>query len=128
MHKLLPIAFLLLASCHESFEARLTNQAKNQTRMNCPKRVDKFTILDSITYSADTNDWCYHYTLTDSLDNAALYTTQTKTAFHDILLQKVRNNLELRSIKEHGISISYTYHLKSDGKAVINETFTRDDY
>lgn len=121
-------AVLLSAACHESFDERLVREAHDQTRRNCPRRIDRGIVLDSITYHPALQEWSYCYTLTDSLDSDEVFTDETLEIFHDHLLTSVTNDLNLRRLKERGITIVYSYRRASSGHEAIREVFTKEDY
>lgn len=121
-------AAALLAACHESFDERLAREAHDLSRRNCPRRIDAFTILDSITYTPDARLWSYCYSLSDSLDDEAVLTEELRSNFHESLQQSVTNDISLRRFKDKGITIVYSYRSASTGKELLREVFTADDY
>ena len=58
----------LLVGCRESLEDRCAREAKEYTEKNCPTRMDKNIILDSMAFERDTHTLHYYYTLTGFAD------------------------------------------------------------
>ena len=126
---LLPALWGLVAtSCQESFEERCAREAREYTEKQCPRRMDPYTMMDSLTYDKASRTLYYYYTLEGLLDNDTVMTTQTYDALEDLLRKNVVNSVDLKTYKEKGINFAYCYYSKASGKVRFQVRFTPEDY
>lgn len=122
-------ATLLLASCHfESFEKRCAREAEEYTARHCPKRLNKYTVIDSLTFDPGTQTFGYYYTLEGDLDNDTIISKDIADSFREQLKKELTNSVELKVYKEKKLNFSYIYISKSTGKVRFKTLFTPEDY
>ena len=128
MKKLLVFATLVLfmASCQESLEDRCAREAKQYTAKNCPVRMDKNIIMDSLTFEKATHTLHYYYRLTGLADkDGALDSIDAKS----LLKNELKNSTSMKTYKDNGYNFAYTYHSEKDpNKVVFEAIFTEKDY
>jgi hypothetical protein len=128
MKKILVFATLVLfiASCQESLEDRCAREAKQYTAKNCPVRMDKNIIMDSLTFEKATHTLHYYYRLTGLADkDGALDSIDAKS----LLKNELKNSTSMKTYKDNGYNFAYTYHSEKDPKKVVFEAiFTEKDY
>ena len=128
MKKILVFATLVLfmASCQESLEDRCAREAKQYTAKNCPVRMDKNIIMDSLTFEKATHTLHYYYRLTGLADkDGALDSIDAKS----LLKNELKNSTSMKTYKDNGYNFAYTYHSEKDTKKVVFEAiFTEKDY
>lgn len=117
-----------MMSCTESFQDRCRREAREFTEKQCPRLVDKFIILDSMTYVDVPQGFIYHYRVTGELDNPELYTSEAVDPIIENMRQSLRQNLSLRAYKERGLSFTYRYLSDSTGDTFVDTTFGPEDY
>lgn len=98
------------------------------TQKECPKFVDPYTRLDSACYNIAEKTLSYHYTVTDTLDNEAIYTDELVDDFQNNILSELKSSIAMRNYKEMGITFHYDYRSQTTGKMMLDLTFTPDDY
>ncbi|MBR0433933.1 MAG: hypothetical protein IJK15_09625 [Bacteroidaceae bacterium] len=125
---LILLAAFLAASCTESFEDRCRREAKEYSERECPRMVDTYIRMDSMTYVTAPAGFTYCYTVVGELDNDSLLTTEAIETFRAKLLESVRNDLHLKRYKDKGFVLTYRYNSASTGKVFIEATFGPDDY
>jgi hypothetical protein len=128
MKKILVFATLVLfiASCQESLEDRCAREAKQYTAKNCPVRMDKNIIMDSLTFEKATHTLHYYYRLTGLADkDGALDSIDAKS----LLKNELKNSTSMKTYKDNGYNFAYTYHSEKDpNKVVFEAIFTEKDY
>jgi len=128
MKKILVFATLILfiASCQESLEDRCAREAKQYTAKNCPVRMDKNIIMDSLTFEKATHTLHYYYRLTGLADkDGALDSIDAKS----LLKNELKNSTSMKTYKDNGYNFAYTYHSEKDpNKVVFEAIFTEKDY
>lgn len=128
MKKILVFATLVLfiASCQESLEDRCAREAKQYTAKNCPVRMDKNIIMDSLTFEKATHTLHYYYRLTGLADKeGALDSIDAKS----LLKNELKNSTSMKTYKDNGYNFAYTYHSEKDpNKVVFEAIFTEKDY
>lgn len=125
------LCFLLLltfVSCQEKRLDRFEREALDYTLRNCPHRLDPITTLDSVVFHNDgTLDYIYYYTV--SLDSQMIETFRKKSDdIAEITLRNVRNNIDLKAVKESGLNIIYLYRDSLTGKTIQTFRFTKEQY
>ena len=122
-------ALLGFCACHfESFDERCAREAREYTEKQCPRRMDQYTLMDSLTYDGHSRTLNYNYTLEGFLDNDTVMSAQACESFKDVLRKNVVNSVDLKPYKEKGISFSYRYYSKATGKTRLQVRFTPEDY
>lgn len=122
------LLLLTVSSCQEKKLDRLARMASNYTERNCPRRMDEVTTLDSIVFAPSKSmDYRYCYTLTLTDEQRASFLSM-KDDIRDGNLKDVRNSIELRSIKESRLNISYEYYDASTHKLLATFTYTPEEY
>jgi ADP-ribose pyrophosphatase YjhB (NUDIX family) len=117
---------LLLTACQESLEERCAREAATYTKKNCPMRIDHFTVIDSMTFDAQSHTVSYQYTVSGLLDDTAYINSR---APRELLLKEVRNATNLKLYKEAGYSFRYAYYsAKNKGAKLYETTFREKDY
>ena len=124
--------FILLAvvssSCTESFQDRCRREAKEYTELQCPRPVGEDIILDSMTYVAEPQGFIYHYRITGDLDNPDILTDEALAPVIEGMRQSLRENITLRTYKEHGLTFTYRYLSDSTGEPFVEAVFGPEDY
>ena len=89
-------ALLGFCACHfESFDERCAREAREYTEKQCPRRMDQYTLMDSLTYDDHSRTLNYYYTLEGVLDNDTVMNAQSceslkeKCAFRHDLPRKI---------------------------------------
>ena len=125
---LLALLFILAGCKRQSLEERIYKEATLFTLKNCPKDIDKFTTLDSCTFSIPKRTYYYNYTVKGNLDVDSLYTQELYDIFREQLLSDIKNSIQLKSCKDAGISFCYRYYSARSGKIQMLQKFTSKDY
>lgn len=128
---------LVFTSCQESKPERLEREARELTEKNCPQRItpDGSVILDSIVYHNDgSNEIKYYYNVTTDNDGVVALQLQKKELERQ-LLSGINNSIDLRHVKEMGVTIVHYYNrLVTDSlgqpktENILTFRFTQDDY
>ena len=113
----------LLVGCRESLEDRCAREAKEYTEKNCPMRMDKNIILDSMAFERDTHTLHYYYTLTDFADQDGI---MEKVDARGALKEELKNSTNLRVYKENKFRFAYTYRSEKDPKKIRLEVIFTD--
>lgn len=120
---------LMVSACDfEDFDKRSEREAKEFTEKQCPRKVDKFTTLDSMIYDIPTKTLEYYYTLSGDLDNDSIFTLGIWNDFQQMLLEDVTNSVELKRYKEHNVNFSYRYFSEKTRKLKYEAYFSQEDY
>lgn len=119
----------VLCSCgRKSLEEQMEIEAREFTLKQCPKVLDDFTTLDSITFKGESHTSCYYYTIQGELDNPDSFLPSTQAYYRETMMQKVRDDLNLRKAKDAGISFAYHFLSKKTGKELLGFIITKEDY
>ena len=82
-------ALLGFCACHfESFDERCAREAREYTEKQCPRRMDQYTLMDSLTYDDHSRTLNYYYTLEGVLDNDTVMNAQACESLKDLLRKK----------------------------------------
>lgn len=123
------VSILLFASCNfESFEKRCAREAEEYTTRHCPRRMNKYTVMDSLTFNPETKTFGYYYTLEGDLDNDSIITNEIADSFREQLKKELINSVELKAYKEKELNFAYIYLSQSTGKVRFKTVFTPQDY
>ena len=128
---------LVLTSCQESKQERLEREARELTEKNCPQRItpDGTVILDSIVYHNDgSNEIKYYYTVNTNNDGVLALQLQKKELERQ-LLSGINNSIDLRHVKEMGVTIVHYYNRTVTDSVgppktenILTFKFTKNDY
>ena len=120
------LAALTMAGCQESLNEKCARECRQYTEKNCPAQIDNHTIIDSMTFEADSRTIHYFYTLTGVAVSVGLLSQEEA---HKALKDQLRNTTTMRAYKEAGFNFAYTYHSQRRPDLVlIEETLTEKDY
>ena len=123
------LLLLALTGCkRQTLEERIHEEAEKFTLKNCPKEVDKYTVMDSCVFSIPQRVYYYYYTVSGDLDVESLYTKELYDAFREDLLSSIKGSIPLKGCKDAGVSFCYQYHSKRSGKLLMEQKFTKKDY
>ena len=126
---ILSILLLGLTACkRQTMEERIQAEAQLFTQKNCPKQVDKFTVLDSCVFSIPKRTYYYNYTVKGDLDVDSLYTKDLHDAFREDLLSGIKGSIALKVCKDAGVTFCYRYYSDHSGKLLMLQKFTKKDY
>lgn len=100
----------------------------NYSKTQCPRRIDPYTVLDSIVYSVDSKELIHYYTVQDSLDNEDVYTDELCNEFRENLLTNIRNSIGLKTYKAHGITFAYQYQSVRSNRVYMDIKFSSSEY
>ncbi len=130
--KLIIIAYVLIGSLYscqfENFDKRCMREAKEYTEKQCPRRMDAYTIMDSMIYSSAERTLHYYYTIEGELDNEKMEEADVREELNGLLLNHIINAVELKTYKEHKISFCYHYHSQSSGSESLKFLFGPEQY
>lgn len=119
------------SSCQESKRERVERESKRFTERECPKSVspENNVILDSLVFHdvEGNNDYIYYYTV-DADEEGLANLDEHKEEMRSAILTSIRNSVELKGVKEMGLTLVYKYYNKADGKLVLEYTFTKEEY
>jgi len=129
----LPLLLLVLASCQESKEKKYTRKLREYTERNCPIPVtpEGVVVLDSLNYSrpkdAGVGLVTYFYSVnTDTAGEASLQAQREK--LYASLLAAIKDNVDMKKMKDDGLTIRHIYRLAATGATVLDFRFTAKDY
>lgn len=128
------IAILLLAaSCQESKEKKYARELREYTERNCPMPVtpEGVVVLDSLNYShpqgASVGLVTYFYSVnTDSAGVSGLRAQRER--LYASLLAAIKDNVDMKKMKDDGLTIRHIYRLADTGDTVLDFRFTAKDY
>ncbi len=130
MKKILCVLVLSLAlfACQESFKSQLEKETKALTERDCPRRLDELTTLDSLVFHDDgSNDYKSYFTI--DFDSSSVVAFRERVGeLRSILLQGIRNSIELEQVRKHKLNIVYVYRVKDTGEHLDEICFTAKDY
>ena len=120
------LAILTLTACQETLEERCEREARDFTEKKCPFRVDRSTVMDSMTFDRASLTLTYSYTLNGLLDDSAVVVRNNP---RELLLGELKNATSLRLYKEAGYNFRYTFlSAANSGKVIYDITFRPNDY
>ena len=122
------IGLIGLSSCTESFEERCRREAREFTERQCPRLVDQFMILDSMTYADEPQGFTYHYRLTGELDNPQKLSPQVQGQFTEHMQQSLRQDISLRRYKDRGFTFTYRYRSERSDSLLFEASFGPEEY
>lgn len=109
-------ALVFLCGCHRSLDEQILLETQNYTRKECPKKLDEYTVLDSLTYTFNDSVRIHscHYSVSGMLDNDSVYTPDIIEGFRENVLTDIRTNLDYRRLRQH--QVTFTFHYRSATK------------
>lgn len=118
---ILGASLILFSSCRESLDHRILRETSSFNQRNCPKRIDDYVVLDSISYIVNENTpneykYC-HSVNCDSTDFALLI--EHEENMRNEILKRIRNAQDLRLIKDAGITISYLFYTQDSKDSIF---------
>ena len=122
------LATFVVIGCTESFVERRAREAREFSERECPRMVDKFIRMDSMTFEEKPLGLTYYYTVLGELDNDTLLTPDVIEDFRAHLLENIRNDINMRRDKEEGFTFTYHYTSASTGKTFIEAAFGPEEY
>ena len=125
---LFALSLFTLVACTESFEDRCRREAREYTERQCPRLIDQYIIMDSMTYEDEPQGFTYHQTVQGELDNDSLLTPEAISTFQEELLARIRKDINLRRYKERGFTFTYRYTSASTGKLFTEVSFGPEEY
>ena len=126
-----------LTSCQESKTQRLEREAQELTERTCPQRImpDGSVILDSIVYHDDGSNEIGYFYQVNTDDEGVVKLQLQKKELERQLLSTVINSIDLRNVKEMGVTIvSHFDRVKADSlgnqrrEEILTFRFTKEDY
>jgi hypothetical protein len=122
---LMATAALVLTGCKkQTFDERVQAEVDHFNEKEAPKRLDSITTFDSMQYDSKQLLLSYFYTLKTDLPMDLFPKEDVKQE----LLRNLRQSLQLKTHKEHGLLFRYKYILSPSGETLIDCTFTPEDY
>ena len=125
---LFTLSLFTLVACTESFEERCRREAREYTERQCPRLIDQYIVMDSMTYEDEPQGFTYHQTVQGELDNDSLLTPEAISTFQEELLARIRKDINLRRYKERGFTFTYRYTSASTGKLFTEVSFGPEEY
>ena len=125
---LFTLSLFTLVACTESFEDRCRREAREYTERQCPRLIDQYIVMDSMTYEDEPQGFTYHQTVQGELDNDSLLTPEAISTFQEELLARIRKDINLRRYKERGFTFTYRYTSASTGKLFTEVSFGPEEY
>lgn len=118
----------MMMACTESFEERCRREAREYSERECPRMIEKFIRMDSMTFVNEPVGFVYYYTVLGEFDNKALLSDELVETFRAELLNNIRNDINMKRYKEKGFTFTYSYQSGSTGEPFIEASFGPDDY
>jgi len=124
---------LLLLSCQESREERYARETREYTERNCPQIItqDSIIVLDSLVYHRSSKYpeglVTYYYSIHTDSTNISIIKAE-RERLHDSLLGAVKANVDLKKMKDDGITIRHIYRTGDKHQLVFDFIFTEKDY
>ena len=125
---LFTLSLFTLIACTESFGERCRREAREYTERQCPRLIDQYIVMDSMTYEDEPQGFTYHQTVQGELDNDSLLTPEAISTFQEELLARIRKDISLRRYKDRGFTFTYRYTSASTGKLFTEVSFGPEDY
>ncbi len=125
----LAIVLVLLSACiRESKDERISRQTREYSQKSCPKRMDQYTVLDSMKYIPTGRTMVFFYSVSDRMDVDSVYSTELLDVFDVNLLNNIRQNPGLVELKEHAVTFRYIYSSQTTGKEYMVFNYTPEKY
>ncbi len=121
------LLFAVLSCRQASFDDQCRQQAEEYTEKQCPMKISKGVVLDSMTYSKAMRCLTYHYTISGEIDDAKLVQGNINM-FRKQLLSMITNSVKLKRAKDEGINFRYVYVSATSHKPLASITLRKEDY
>ncbi len=124
----------VMSSCQEKRLDRIERESREFTLRNCPKQMDPITTLDSLVFHNDGSQlYKYYYHIGLSDDFADIHYRDSilhdqHSVLEEKMLKAIRASIELKHIKEVGLTICYIYLDSLTGKEIDKYVFTKEQY
>lgn len=120
---------MALSACRNqtSFDENLRDEAVKTTLKICPKEVTQGITLDSIVYDIPTHTESFYYSMSKEWEQPEQL-KNGEPKFREALRQQIVSSIGMKREKEHGITFRHVYFSKQNGKVLLQETYTKDDY
>ena len=125
---MLTLSLLMLFSCQESKEERLERETREYTQKNCPEKIDEYVTLDSLVYHNDGSGNYYYYYSVEADSEAVAMLAQHKPELRKEHLGRIRNSVDMKHIKQMGLSINILYHDHAAHRLILDFLFTPSEY
>lgn len=123
------MASLVMVACHkETYDESLQRSISEESHKFCPKKIDRCTTLDSMTYSIRRREVVYWYTFRGELDNDSVLIPKVVEEYREGLLSTLRQSIHLKRQKEHGVSFVHRHMSGKSGRKLLEIRFTKRDY
>lgn len=123
---------IFLDSCRESLDERIIRETESFNKRSCPKQVDEFVTLDSISYIININNNSaneYKYSHSVKCDTTQMkFLKEHGDGMKTEILKRIRNAQDLRLIKEAGITISYVFYQSDSKDTIYYFKYTKESY
>lgn len=116
---------LICSSCFESFDKRLQREARAFTENHCPQVPEPGTLLDSTTYDITSRTYTLWYSL--STANAEVYTANIPL-LHQALLERLLDDVNYKSLKDHNVIFRYVYTSQQNRKVIYQTQIGPNEY
>lgn len=127
------VVALMLSSCQESRKERYACEMREYTARNCPQTItqDGIIVLDSLVFQCPTQHpegmVTYFYSVhTDSTKITLLKAERER--LYTSLLEAVKANVDLKKMKDDGVTIHHIYRTGDTHQLVFDFFFTKKDY
>ncbi len=127
---LIPLIGFCIISCQETKNERFAREAKEYTERNCPQRItaDGTIVLDSMVFHGEeANEMVYYYSVNTSEEGVQQIIGQ-KDNLRQSMLSNIRNSVDLKHIKNAGLTLRYVYFSALTEHSILELRFTADDY
>lgn len=126
---LLSAAACLATSCgRKSLEEQLIEESADFTLKQCPKQLDEFFTMDSMVYDEATHSRVCYYSIQGKADDPDFFPKETVEDFKENMTINIRADLNMKKLKEAGISFGYRYISKKTGQQLMEYTVGPEDY
>ena len=122
---LLSAIVLTFTGCRkQTFDERVAAEVEHFNTKEAPKRLDSATTFDSMSYDPSQLLLSYHYTIETDIPLEQF----PKEDIKQELLRNLRQSIQLKTHKEHGLLFRYRYVVQPSGEELIDCTFTPEEY
>ncbi len=120
------LSALLVAGCaSRNLKRTKIKEFAEQQNDRCPVRIDKNNVLDSVSYDEDKNVFVFYYSFDGDFLKPDVQ-QRLKSKMRETLRDNIVNEVSLKQQKDEGATLQYKFY--GNGKLIISETFTKNDY